>query len=325
MHDDYMKGLFGTIGFIAGIALGAVIGNTFAGIILVIGFTALGFFIGGRIEDNINQREAERRAREEKERMHNIQMQHDPLYRAAFEMGPEYVKKLEEKRKIANEKYMREQQERKLAEQKRRAEEQRRKAEEEERKKETERRKSLKAKFSYTSISGYKAAYRYDYYPVNRYPYGTISQSNESARRSVWNFKDGSSSVGVNVIVDFLEGNYTDEQMKSLVLCVIPASTDIKNRIRYKSMCEQVCSKLPVQNGFGLISVCYDRADSRTAGKSDDTVSNLTFSSTVRGKDIILFDDITTRGTSFRQAADELMRRGARSVCGLFLGKTVSD
>lgn len=49
----------------------------------------------------------------------------------------------------------------------------------------------------------------------------------------------------------------------------------------------------------------------------------LAFSSDIQGKDIELFDDVTTRETSFAQAAAELKRKGAMSVYGLFIGKTV--
>jgi phosphoribosylpyrophosphate synthetase len=50
----------------------------------------------------------------------------------------------------------------------------------------------------------------------------------------------------------------------------------------------------------------------------------LNISYSVYGKRIILFDDITTRGTSFIQLANQLKANGALEVYGFFLGKTVS-
>ncbi len=42
-------------------------------------------------------------------------------------------------------------------------------------------------------------------------------------------------------------------------------------------------------------------------------------------KNIILFDDIITTGTTFRLIKQSLLKKGANSVIGLFLGKTLFD
>jgi phosphoribosylpyrophosphate synthetase len=107
------------------------------------------------------------------------------------------------------------------------------------------------------------------------------------------------------------------------VVCVIPASTQYKNDLRYKALCTKIAEKFPVINGYNYISIVSDRNDSR-GQKSSDTVWNLSFSSNVRGKTVVLFDDITTRGTSFIQVASKLKEQGANNVIGFFLGKTVS-
>jgi phosphoribosylpyrophosphate synthetase len=124
-------------------------------------------------------------------------------------------------------------------------------------------------------------------------------------------------------LADFLDGNFTKEEMKNVVVCVIPASTQYKNDLRYKALCTKIAEKFPVINGYDYISIVSDRSDSR-GQKSSDTVWNLSFSSSVRGKTIVLFDDITTRGTSFIQVASKLKEKGAANVIGFFLGKTVA-
>lgn len=72
-------------------------------------------------------------------------------------------------------------------------------------------------------------------------------------------------------------------------------STQYKNNLRYQAMCFEIASKYPVV-------ICSDRENSR-GQKSANTIGNLTFSGSDYGsdygKDVILFDDITTRGTSF--------------------------
>ena len=186
---------------------------------------------------------------------------------------------------------------------------------------ETSRRKALAGKFKYIMLGGHRAAYCFDYYPKNRYP--SVSAQDESNRRTVWNFKDGSYTAGLSRLADFLDGNFTKEEMKNVVLCVIPASTQYKNDVRYKALCTKISEKFPVINGYDYISIVNDRSDSR-GQKSSDTVWNLSFSSNVRGKTIVLFDDITTRGTSFIQVASKLKEKGASNVIGFFLGKTVA-
>ena len=181
--------------------------------------------------------------------------------------------------------------------------------------------RNLAAQFKYITLGGHKAAYCFDYYPKNRFPSVTAQQ--EADRRAVWNFKDGSYSYGLNRLADFLDGNFTKEEMKNVVVCVIPASTQYKNDIRYKTMCAKIAEKFPVINGYNYITINTDRSDSRTQ-KSSDTVWNLSFSSSVRGKTVVLFDDITTRGTSFIQVANKLKEAGASNVHGFFLGKTLS-
>ena len=183
------------------------------------------------------------------------------------------------------------------------------------------RRRNLAAQFKYITLGGHKAAYCFDYYPKNRFPSVTAQQ--EADRRAVWNFKDGSYSYGLNRLADFLDGNFTKEEMKNVVVCVIPASTQYKNDIRYNTMCAKIAEKFPVINGYNYITINTDRSDSRTQ-KSSDTVWNLSFSSSVRGKTVVLFDDITTRGTSFIQVANKLKEAGASNVHGFFLGKTLS-
>lgn len=185
---------------------------------------------------------------------------------------------------------------------------------------ENNRKRSLAVKFKYTTIGEFKAAYCFEYYPKNRYPF--VLHEDELNRKSVWNFKDGHYSIGLMKVKEFIDGNFTSEQMRNLVLCVIPASTRYKNEVRYKVLCQKVSEALDITNGYNFITINFDRSDSRNH-KSADTIGNLSFSNEVYGKDIVLFDDITTRGTSFVQIATELKRKGARSVYGFFLGKTI--
>ena len=55
-----------------------------------------------------------------------------------------------------------------------------------------------------------------------------------------------------------------------------------------------------------------------------EVVSNLSIRKRdVQGMNVILFDDVLTSGQSFRQLRQKMMELGAKSIIGIFLGKTV--
>ena len=273
----------------------------------VIFLIALVGFIGYKVVKFHEECEQDRQRRSE----------HEEKMRKLREAELEWLRREEERKKSPayQAQLLREQEEAR-----RRREEAQRKEAEQKRQEELKRRQELRAKFHYFNLGGFNAAYRYDYYPKTRYM--DVDAEAESNRRAIWRFKDGAYSIGESIASDFLEGNFTEEQMRNMVFCVIPASTQYKNEMRYKAMCSRIAEKFPVRNGFDVITISEDRENSREQKRSN-TIANLSFSGSVYGKDVILFDDITTRGTSFIQAANALKARGARSVYGLFIGKTV--
>lgn len=175
-------------------------------------------------------------------------------------------------------------------------------------------------KFRLAYLGQYSYAYCFPYYPKGRLKEeDPIWASN---RQMVCDFKLGNYQTAAVLLVDFLRGRYSRNELVGFILCVIPASTLEKNERRYRRFCEYVSAKTGIQNGMDVISILYDRSNS-IEGKSENTILNLAFSEEVRGMDVLLFDDIMTRGTSFTQCAGRLMEKGANSVTGFFLGKTI--
>ena len=129
-------------------------------------------------------------------------------------------------------------------------------------------------------------------------------------------------AIPVHLVTDFIFKTIPYAERKDWLFCTIPASTREKNDIRNRHFCERVCEATGLKNGFSDIMILYDRTDSRHQ-KEDDTVWNLQFGAGVEGKHVLLFDDIITRGVSFIQCAEKLKSKGAASVTGLFLGKTL--
>lgn len=141
-------------------------------------------------------------------------------------------------------------------------------------------------------------------------------------RDLILGFKDGATQVPVHLVSEFIYRYIPKSDLMNWIFCVIPASTREKNELRNRHFCELVHTMTGIQNGFKEIIILYDRADSREY-KEDDTVWNLQFGAGVTRKHVLLFDDIITHGVSFFQCAEMLKKKGAASVTGLFLGRTL--
>ncbi len=148
----------------------------------------------------------------------------------------------------------------------------------------------------------------------------------QKRRRMVWNFKNGLNSRFIaNSLKQSIERLNLEEPLTDWWLCVVPASTKLKNKIRFKRFCRLFCENLEINNGYKLIEVKSDRkARHLTEGeekKTIDIIDSLEFGN-VNGKNILLFDDMITSGTTFLKVARELKRLGANKVMGLFLAKS---
>ncbi len=178
-------------------------------------------------------------------------------------------------------------------------------------------------KYKEIKISVYRAVYCYTYYPKGKF--SKLSKTDTAHRDMILSFKEGENYSAVMLLCDFIRGHFYQSALRGYVLCVIPASTREKNEKRFKEFCKKVSAECGIGNGFDAVVRVADRVDSR-ADKQSNTLAGVRIDvSRVKGKKVILFDDITTRGKSFVQMADELMHCGAKEVFGFFLGKTVFE
>lgn len=162
--------------------------------------------------------------------------------------------------------------------------------------------------------------YYYEYYPTRL----SVSKELDNVRHIVWDFKNGGTSEKIATI--FAE-KVLDMILKSPIsnwwLCVIPASTKEKTEIRFKKFCEKYCEITKINNGYSLIFTKSDRnaIHLQTDRSSVNILDSVDFVN-VRGKNILLFDDIYTTGKSFIKISRKLKNLGANEVVGMFLGKT---
>jgi len=167
---------------------------------------------------------------------------------------------------------------------------------------------------------GFKYFYYFAYYPTRF----EVSEEFHKRRIIVWNFKDGHISEKVaNAFKGDIDHLNLTKPYSDWWLCIIPASTEAKTETRFKKFCETFCRGTHINNGYFLITVTENR-EARHLSEDRDSVNILDVIEfgNVRGKRILLFDDIYTTGKSFTRVARKLISLGAIEVIGLFLGKT---
>lgn len=171
-------------------------------------------------------------------------------------------------------------------------------------------------------LDGALCFYIHDYYPVSHYKEISIEQKKIS--NLVFRFKEGQSgplvaklfALAVSRMPFFYE-------VGNPVLIPIAASTRERHQKRFASFCAQLSRRLKITDGYRAVWIREDREQLKgTTG--ENKISNLIFHKEyIYGKDIFLADDILTTGSSFIQTKRKLEKMGAKSVTGLFLGKTI--
>lgn len=178
-------------------------------------------------------------------------------------------------------------------------------------------------KYKEIKLGGRRAVYCYDYYPKKKYG-ERLEKKDYAHQQEILSFKNGEYYRAVELVSDFIQGHFWKSVLWGWMLSIIPASMQEMTERRFKTFCEEVSKNTGIINGYSLIRRKANRSSSRNSGKQADTLDGLEInSSAFYGKNVFLFDDITTRGLSFKQLADNLESAGAKHVVGFFIGKTV--
>lgn len=168
-----------------------------------------------------------------------------------------------------------------------------------------------------------KLPHRYlvDYYPVR---YTNLSIKADNDRKRIWRFKDGNIAEQNSFVFELkslLSTWFLQSDFPSLTFVCVPASTKETNRIRYQNFSEMLCSKLKMINAYNHITITKDGTPKHTGGGS--LASYYINSSFFKNKNVILFDDVLTSGSSMKKWKEKLEGYGAHIICAITLGKTV--
>jgi phosphoribosylpyrophosphate synthetase len=161
----------------------------------------------------------------------------------------------------------------------------------------------------------------FEYVPMR---YQGVSSAQANSRREVFDFKDGRASVAVKnglltEIRRTIKGNESD-----WVVCFIPASTKAKTYNRFSSLALFLSRELQCDVFIDAVVNTVDTQSGCQSAKNANPTANFIINSDyVRGKNVILIDDVITRGVTFDHTADKLEHNGARTVIGIFVARTI--
>ncbi len=155
-------------------------------------------------------------------------------------------------------------------------------------------------------------------------------------RRIVWNFKnDPARNIisaiherTIDIVIPQIKQKLTDtfgeEYVQFLTLVCLPASTKAKNAARYEEFAKRLCEETGMENAYSYIHIIQDgmsKNDPRNnTGRSIQP--EVRFDDWFKGKYVLLFDDIVTKGGTMLQYKEMLERKGATVIGGIALGKT---
>lgn len=185
--------------------------------------------------------------------------------------------------------------------------------------------------FSYdTSFIGQDYAHDIEYYYIHDYYPLTCKQVSHKARQvrnTVYAFKDGEKSLLWAKVFSVCISKLScfDAIKENAVLVPIPASTKKAHGRRFTRFCRELAKRLDIADGFRTLWIEFDREKMKgTIGKNK--IENLTFNRIhIKGKHVLLVDDVIMTGTSLVQIGKKLLELGALSVRGVFMAKTVRE
>lgn len=152
-------------------------------------------------------------------------------------------------------------------------------------------------------------------------------------RWTVWNFKNTpgkTSAMDHNRALDKvipkvkskLINTFGRSAMKYITLVCIPASSAEKTKARYEEFSRRICAETGMTNAYNNMKVVSSSAEKKFGGSGIST-DNVSFDANFfRGRYVILFDDVITKGESMLRFKRKMEQLGAIVLGGISIGKT---
>ena len=161
------------------------------------------------------------------------------------------------------------------------------------------------------------------YFPVR---IGNATFEQKLARQAVYDFKDGKSyELVARETAKYMKTTY-GKDCSEIVFSCVPASSYAKNEIRYKAFSQRVCELTGAINGFQHVKVIGERLaihENRKMEKEVRKACIIDFDEDFfKGKKVLVFDDVITKGLSYANYANQVESYGAEVLGGVFLART---
>lgn len=152
----------------------------------------------------------------------------------------------------------------------------------------------------------------------------TAKQEND--RQAVYSFKNGNCSLSLMIrVAEEIKKIKETVDGKNWRVCFIPASTRHNTVLRYQRLATFIERETGIACDYQTIMPAVDQQPSHITGTRGNSTMNFCVNAAdVEGRDIILIDDVITRGYTFAQTARKLRANGANRIVGLFVAKTVN-
>lgn len=181
--------------------------------------------------------------------------------------------------------------------------------------------------FRSSAIYNIKYFYLFDY--LSNYTFNTLQNNIEAyseIRNLIYNFKKGIFNDNLPIILSYCILNeifdiYNNEKY---YICIIPASNIDSNFIRFDKLLQKISSELGINNGFDLVRRNYSINSSLQNGVKNtiNVLEGISFSDELIGKNVILLDDVITKGNSLYNFNKKLFELGVNKVHPFFIGRT---
>lgn len=165
--------------------------------------------------------------------------------------------------------------------------------------------------------------YLYEYLPIR---YTDITSDQEAARYSIYALKDGCCPESVKEDILHALQRIVSSGGGDWIVAFLPASSKERTLSRWSGVEEYLSKHFDnVKVDLNAITNAYDVESGHLSGKKQHPTESFSFDRmSFYRRNVILIDDIITRGTTFGEAAEKVLDCGANSVYGLFIGKTTS-
>ena len=171
---------------------------------------------------------------------------------------------------------------------------------------------------------------------MNYFPTSCIFEATQSEwndRWLVWNFKNtpGKTSASahnnaLNTVIprmkSILTSTFGIQLLKDLTFVCIPASSAIKTELRYAEFSKRICEETGMINAYDHITVVSSTTEKKFGGSGICTESLAFDDYYFKGRYILLFDDVITKGESMLRFKRKMEELGANVIAGFSVGRT---